>query len=113
MRRGDAMAIDRSGRNAPRLSRRQALRLAAAGVVVGSSSGWIEALAAGAATDPRRRKSCILLWMTGGPSQTDTFDPKPGHPNGGQFRAIDTAAPGLRISEHLPGLAKRIKDVAI
>ncbi len=77
------------------LSRRQMLRLAAAGVVGFSASGWIEALAADAALDPKRRKSCILLWMTGGPSQTDTFDPKPGHPNGGEFKAVETAVPGI------------------
>ncbi len=89
------------------------LRLAAAGVVGFSTSGWIEALAADAATNPRRRKACILLWMTGGPSQTDTFDPKPGHPNGGEFKAIETAVPGIMISEHLPKLAKQMKDIAI
>jgi len=95
------------------LSRRQMLRLAAAGVVGFSTSGWIEALAADTARDPRRRKSCILLWMTGGPSQTDTFDPKPGHANGGQFKAIETAVPGIFLSEHLPKLAKQMKDIAI
>ena len=47
-------------------------------------------------------RSCILLWMNGGPSQMDTFDLKPGHANGGPFKAIETAVPGLRISEHLP-----------
>jgi hypothetical protein len=95
------------------LSRRQALRLAAAGVVSFSASGWIETLAMDAAAHPRRRKSCILLWMTGGPSQTDTFDPKPGHANGGEFKAIETAVPGIRISEHLPRLAMQMKDIAI
>src|ERR1700722_15845683 len=95
------------------LSRRQMLRLAAADVVGFSTSGWIEALAADAGTNPKRRKACILLWMTGGPSQTDTFDPKPGHPHGGQFKAIETAVPGIFISEHLPKLAKQMKDVAI
>jgi len=95
------------------LSRRQMLRLAAAGVAGFSTSGWIEALAADTARDPRRRKSCILLWMTGGPSQTDTFDPKPGHPHGGQFKAIETAVPGIFLSEHLPKLAKQMKDIAI
>jgi hypothetical protein len=95
------------------LSRRQALRLAAAGVVGFSTSGWIEALAADTAAHPARRKSCILLWMTGGPSQIDTFDPKPGHANGGEFKAIETAVPGIRISEHLPRLAKQMKDIVI
>ena len=95
------------------LSRRQMLQLAAAGVVGFSTSGWIEALAADAAGNPKRRKSCILLWMTGGPSQTDTFDPKPGHANGGEFKAIETAVPGIVISEHLPKLAKQMKEIAI
>jgi hypothetical protein len=87
--------------------------LAAAGVVGFSTSGWIEALAADAGSNPRRRKACILLWMTGGPSQTDTFDPKPGHANGGEFKAIETAVPGIMISEHLPKLAKQMKEMAI
>ena len=39
-----------------------------------------------------RRRHCILLWMTGGPSQMDTFDMKPGHPNGGSYHEIQTAA---------------------
>jgi hypothetical protein len=44
--------------------------------------------------------------MSGGPSQTDTFDLKPNHENGGEFKEIATSAPGLRISEHLPKLAE-------
>jgi Protein of unknown function (DUF1501) len=95
------------------LSRRQMLQLAAAGVVGFSASGWIETLAADAAADPKRRKSCILLWMTGGPSQTDTFDPKPGHPNGGEFKPVETAVPGIFISEHLPKIAKQMKEITI
>src|SRR5689334_14021063 len=95
------------------LSRREALRLAAAGVVGCSTSGWIESLAADAAGHPSRRKSCILLWMNGGPSQIDTFDPKPGHPNGGPLKPIQTAAPGVMFSEYLPQLSKHAKDLAV
>ena len=51
--------------------------------------------------------------MNGGPSQMDTFDLKPGHANGGEFKEIDTTAPGLRISEHLPGLAAQAGQLAI
>lgn len=105
--------MDRTNRSAPRLSRREMLRLAAAGVVSFSTSGWIEALAADTAKDPRRRKACILLWMTGGPSQIDTFDPKPGHANGGQFTAIDTAVPGIKVGQHLPKIAQQMKDIVI
>src|SRR6478735_3489924 len=75
----------------PRLSRREWLKLGAA---------------ADTAKDPQRKRSCILLWMNGGPSQMDTFDLKPGHANGGPFQEIQTSAPGLKISEHLPKIAK-------
>ncbi|MDR3634461.1 MAG: DUF1501 domain-containing protein [Isosphaeraceae bacterium] len=54
-----------------------------------------------------------MLWMSGGPSQMDTFDLKPGHENGGPFKAIDTAAAGVKISEHLPKLAREMNDVAV
>ncbi len=90
----------------PRLSRRDWLRLTAAGVTGYSMSGWLETLAADVAQHPTRKRSCILLWMTGGPSQMDTFDLKPGHANGGPFKEIRTSSPDLRISEHLPQLAK-------
>src|SRR5438128_2022393 len=96
----------------PRLTRRDCLKLAAAGVVGYSASGWLERLAAQTANDPRRRRSCILLWMSGGPSQMDTFDLKPGHANGGQFREIATSVPGIKISEHLPLLAARADQLA-
>jgi hypothetical protein len=88
------------------LSRREWLRLSAAGVVASSVSGWFGRLADAAAALPARKRSCVLLWMSGGPSQTDTFDLKPGHANGGPFKEISTTAPGLKIGEHLPKLAK-------
>ncbi len=90
----------------PRLSRRDCLKLSAAGVVSYSLSGWLPLLAADTATNPHRKRSCILLWMDGGPSQMDTFDLKPGAVNGGPFREIDTNAPGVRISEHFPKIAQ-------
>jgi hypothetical protein len=95
------------------LSRRDYLKLAAAGVVGWSSSGWLQALADQGANHPQRKRSCILLWMNGGPSQMDTFDLKPDHENGGAFRPIATSVPGIRISEHLPRLARTAQDLAI
>src|SRR3954467_15414824 len=97
----------------PRLSRRDWLKLSAAGVVASSASGWIENLANAAAAHPLRKKSCILLWMNGGPSQMDTFDLKPGHANGGPFKEVATSAPGLKISEHLPKIAAMAENLAI
>jgi hypothetical protein len=95
------------------LTRRDWLTLTTAGVVGYSMSGWLRRLAAGTANHPGRRRSCILLWMNGGPSQIDTFDPKPGHANGGSFRPIATSVPGVQISEHLPRLARAAQDLAI
>src|SRR4051794_32638901 len=94
-------------------SRRDWLRLAAGGVLGSSMSGWLERIAAATARDPRRKRACILLWMNGGPSQMDTFDLKPGHANGGPSKEIATSVPGLRISEHLPRLARHADRLAI
>jgi len=65
------------------------------------------------AQSPDRKRHCVLLWMSGGPSQTDTFDMKPGHANGGEFKEIETKVPGLHISEHLPKLAEQADKLAI
>jgi hypothetical protein len=97
----------------PSLSRREWLTLSAAGVVGYSMSGWLKALADGAAKDPKRKRSCILLWMDGGPSQMDTFDLKPGNENGGPYKAIKTNVPGIEISEHLPKLARHADKMAV
>ena len=99
--------------HANRLTRRNLLKLTA-GVTLGAGSGnWFQSLAADTATHPERKRSCILLWMQGGPSQMDTFDLKPGHANGGPFKAIDTNVPGIRISEHLPNVARQMDQLAI
>jgi hypothetical protein len=97
----------------PSLSRRDWLRLSTVGVLGASMSGWLEALAADTAANPQRKRSCILLWMAGGPAQTDTFDLKPGHANGGPFKEIATSVPGIKIGEHLPKVARHMKDMAI
>ncbi len=78
-----------------------------------SASGWMPALAQQLAADPRRKRHCILLWMSGGPSQTDTFDMKPHHENGGEFKEASTNVPGVRFSEHLPQLARHADKLAI
>src|SRR6266540_3900239 len=58
----------------------------------------------------KQEKRVILLWLAGGASQLETFDPKPGAPTGGPFRSIQTAVPGVRISELMPRMARRFKD---
>jgi uncharacterized protein (DUF1501 family) len=94
------------------LSRRHFLRAGA--VALGASvSPWFGSLARVAAKDPTRKRACILLWMNGGPSTIDMWDMKPGHANGGPFKEIATAVPGLKFSEHLPKLAARAKNLAV
>ena len=95
------------------MHRRTWLKSAAAGVCTVSASGWLPALADRVANDPKRRRHCIVLWMGGGPSQLDTFDLKPDHENGGEFKETKTNVPGLRFSEHLPQLAKQADKLAI
>ena len=58
-------------------------------------------------------KRCIVLWMSGGPSQLDTFDPKPGKSNGGPTKEIATGTPGIHIAEGLTQVAKHMQHMAI
>jgi hypothetical protein len=95
------------------LSRRDLLKLSAAGILGTSVSGWFDVLAARAAQTRARHKSCILLWMDGGPSHKDTFDLRPGTPQGGPYQAIQTSVPGIRISEHFPRFAQQMEHAAI
>jgi uncharacterized protein (DUF1501 family) len=95
------------------LSRRDALKLAAAGVTGVSLSGWLGVLAGRAAEAKVKHKSCILLWMDGGPSHKDTFDMKPGTANAGEFKPIATSVPGIQVSEHFPKFAKLMGHAAI
>jgi len=85
------------------LDRRGALKLgfgAALGALAGHS---LEAMPdTGAVTT-----SCIIIWLRGGPSQLETFDPKPGHKNGGPTKALKTKTPGLILADSFPGLAER------
>ena len=95
------------------ISRRRAMSLLGSGVACASGlfHGVESALAASPTTG--RKRSCIILWMSGGPSQIDTFDMKPRHVNGGAFKEVSTNVPGVRFSEHLPRLAAQADKLAI
>jgi hypothetical protein len=73
---------------------------------------WLRATAA-----PQQRKqvNCILMWMQGGPSHIDTFDPKPEAPVEikGEFNTVPTCVPGVHLSEHLPKLARNLDKFSI
>lgn len=95
------------------LDRRALLQSVSALSLAGIGGGW-QTRFAGAAEELRRRgKACIMLYMRGAPSQFETFDPKPGEPNGGPTKAIETAAAGVRIAEGWERLAAQMKDVSI
>lgn len=95
------------------ISRRRFARYSGLSLLGASMSGWLPRLAAAAdATGNKPKKSCILLWMSGGPSQMETFDPKEGNENGGPTTAIDTSVPGIRIADNLPQVAKQMQHLA-
>jgi hypothetical protein len=94
------------------LDRRHLLRAGAVSTAV-SVSGWLGQLALAAeAKQVKPKRSCILLWMNGGPSTIDLWDLKVGHENGGPYKEIE-AAPGLKIGEHLPKIARHGKHLAV
>lgn len=93
--------------------RRDFMKTTAAAIGGLSMSGWLPAFAEQVASNSKRKRHCILLWMSGGPSQTDTFDMKPNHENGGLFKEVATNVPGVRFSEHFPLLAKQADKLAI
>ncbi|HWG46878.1 MAG TPA: DUF1501 domain-containing protein [Gemmataceae bacterium] len=99
-------------------SRRDLLKLSAAGFLGGAAAPWFTTLAAHAAdskatVEPAKRKTCIMLWLAGGPSQLDTFDMKPGTRNAGEFKPISTNVAGIQICELMPKLAKQADKLAL
>jgi hypothetical protein len=61
----------------------------------------------------QKRKNVILLWLAGGASQLETWDPKPGRPTGGPFGKIQTDVPGIEICELLPRQSQRMHHTAV
>ncbi len=94
------------------VSRRAFLRCLAGGAAA-AGLRWSDCLSARADEMRKQGKACILLWMAGGPSQFETFDPKPGAETQGPTKDIGTSVPGLRIAEHWPHLAPLMKNVAL
>ncbi|OJW05532.1 MAG: hypothetical protein BGO49_02080 [Planctomycetales bacterium 71-10] len=70
--------------------------------------------ASAAAPNKKKPKSCIVLWMSGGPSHLDIWDLKPdSEKNGGPFKPIATSAPGVMISEHMPKTAQQMHHLNV
>jgi hypothetical protein len=92
-------------------SRRWFLQTGLTGLAGLSLPGLLHSRDAGASPGGADRKAVILIWLSGGPSHIDTWDPKPDAPAEirGPFRSIPTMVPGVRVCEHLP-LQARIMD---
>jgi hypothetical protein len=89
------------------LSRRSFLGAAAAGVLGGFTSP------ASARELAKAGRRVFTVFLSGGVSQLETWDPKPGTDTGGPFRAISTSVPGIHISELLPHTAKQMHRMAL
>jgi hypothetical protein len=105
-------------RNCEGMSRREALRVGTLGLFGLSLPSVLRGQAAAAdtaATKPARDMNVILLWLDGGPSHIDMFDPKPEAPIEirGDFGAIETNVKGIRISDRLPKLAQQTDKYSI
>lgn len=95
------------------ITRRAWLQDASCAAMGASMFGWLPQLAQRAHANEdqaRRPKSCILLWMDGGPSQIHTFSIPKKDPD---YKSIATAVPGIEVSEHLPQLAQCMQDLTI
>jgi uncharacterized protein (DUF1501 family) len=96
-----------------RISRRGFLHRVAGGAVAAGALSFRDLLSLKAEELRREDRAMILLWMSGGPSQLETFDPKPGTPNGGPTEAISTAVPGIQIAQGWTQTAKVMNDICV
>ena len=100
------------------VTRRDVLRvggLTALGLGIGDILKMRRASAANGSSSSTKAKSCILIWLDGGPSHLETFDLKPDAPKEvrGPLAPISTNLPGVQISECLPKLAQRMDKIAV
>ncbi|MCW3095926.1 MAG: hypothetical protein JWL77_1544 [Chthonomonadaceae bacterium] len=101
----------------PTLDRRGFVKVGLGGMLSLMMAQWLDPRVAHAAQQagapPKKAKACILLWMNGGPSHLDTWDPKPGSTNGGPLKSIKTRSNGVEINEHMPQIADVADRLAI
>lgn len=108
-------ALPESGATTEEFSRRDFLRAGGLSVLGLSVAEQLAAQQAHAAADGKGLRRCLLVLMTGGPSQFETFDPKPQAPAEirGPYRSIATATPGISLCETLPLLARLSQDFTL
>src|ERR1700750_478654 len=95
------------------LSRRSLMKAGAFGFLGMNLLDLLQATAVAGQTDVAKCDSVIMLWLAGGPSHIDTWDPKPGQSTGGPFKAIGTSATGIQLCEHFPKVAAQMKHCAL
>src|SRR5262245_28096376 len=102
-----------SARDCEAMSRRQFVQVGGLAALGLALPDWLRARAL-AGVD-KKDVNCILMWMQGGPSHIDTFDPKPDAPAEvrGEFNVIDTCLSGVKLVEHLPRLARHLDKYSI
>lgn len=92
------------------LTRRQCLQVTGAGVVGAALPALPQVATASESITSGKAKSVLIVHLSGGPSQLDMWDPKPGAPAEirGEFGSISTAIPGVSLGEHMPLLAQQL-----
>lgn len=94
------------------VTRRGFLRFGSAAAAAGSFN-FCDVMTSQADDLRQQGRAMILLFMQGGPSQLETFDPKPGTENGGPTKAISTAVPGIQIADGWSETARQMNDIAV
>jgi hypothetical protein len=102
-------------KNCDGFTRRDCIKLGLGGLLGGGLVGALRATAEASVSSKRAAKACIVIWMDGGPSHYETFDPKPEAPVEfrGQFDAIPTKVAGIRFSQHMQRLASIADKFAV
>lgn len=103
------VAMDRRGV----LGRRGFLKAIGLGGAGATALSFTDLMAVNADEMRKNEMACIVLWMQGGPSQFETFDPKPDHENGGGTGVIETAVPGVRIAKGWDKVAAQMNEIAL
>ena len=108
-----AVRISHSGISHGGISRRSFFQAISAGAMAAGTLNFRDVMSLHAEEMRKQGLSLILLFMQGGPSQFETFDPKPGQETGGPTEAIDTAVPGIQIAKGWEQTAKVMQDIAL
>ncbi len=103
------VSLDREGQ----LTRRRLLQLGGTGFAGLSATGILRRLGLRADEIKRQGRACIMVFLTGAPSQMETWDPKPGTDNGGPTKSIDTTIPGVAFAEYWPKLAQMASELGV